>query len=177
MHFRLGTLFCVPRVCRSGPCLIYRYVDSWKDADPQCVFISTLANENNWKVGNCYSKEAFACKVDVGQKIHEEPIDVPDYYCAQSPDYLETPFKLYQDDITGPKCFQFLKNSGDITGTAKSWDKSKERCEEQGAVLASIHSPQQNAWFSSHIPVNYSSFSQNAKKMFRILTFGLGWAT
>ena len=114
-----------------------------------------MANEDNWKVGNCYSKEAFACKVDVGQKIHEEPIDVPDYYCAQSPDYLETPFKLYQDDITGPKCFQFLKNSGDISQVAKPWDKGKERCEEQGAVLASIHSPQQNAWFSSHIPVSF----------------------
>ena len=98
-------------------------------------------------------------QVMTNERSHTQwPVDLPDYYCAQSPDYLETPFKLYQDDITGPKCYQFLKNSGDISGTAKSWDKGKERCEEQGAVLASIHSPQQNAWFSSHIPVSSPQF-------------------
>ena len=67
------------------------------DTDPQCVYLNTLAPETNWKVGNCYSKEAFACQIDVGQKIHEDPVEVPDFYCEQHPDYLETPFKLYQD--------------------------------------------------------------------------------
>ena len=37
----------------------------------------------------------------MGQQIHEQPVEVYDYYCKQSPDYLEVPFKLYGDDIIG----------------------------------------------------------------------------
>ena len=39
---------------------------------PQCAHLNILANEKNWKVQDCYAKEAFACQVQVGQKIHQE---------------------------------------------------------------------------------------------------------
>lgn len=124
------------------------------DTDPQCVVLNTLASENNWKVGNCYSNEAYACQLAVGQKPHQEPIDTPDYYCQQSPDYTEAPFKLYNDDIVGPTCIQFLKNSGNVQGATASWDDSQKRCKEQGANLVSIHSAQQNSWIRSNMHVS-----------------------
>ena len=41
------------------------------ETKPQCVHLNILANEKNWKVQDCYAKEAFACQVKVGQKIHQ----------------------------------------------------------------------------------------------------------
>ena len=41
------------------------------DTKPQCAHLNILANEKNWKVQDCYAKEAFACQVKVGQKIHQ----------------------------------------------------------------------------------------------------------
>ena len=89
------------------------------------------------------------------KSIHKDPIEPPDYYCEQHPEYKDVEFKLYQDDVIGPKCFQFMKNSGAIGSTTLPYVKALARCQEQGATMASVHSPQQNSYFMSHIERNH----------------------
>ena len=89
------------------------------------------------------------------KSIHKDPIEPPEYYCEQHPEYKDVEFKLYQDDVIGPKCFQFMKNSGAIGSTTLPYVKALARCQEQGATMASVHSPQQNSYFMSHIERNH----------------------
>ena len=57
--------------------------------------------------------------------------------------------------MIGPKCFQFMKNSGDVGSTTLPYVKALARCQEQGATMASVHSAQQNSYFMSHIKGNH----------------------
>ena len=115
---------------------------------PKCAYFSLSGRD--WHTDNCYTKEAFACSVDVGKPIHDIPIEPKDYYCKQNPDLKELPFMYYEDDIVGPMCYQFFKNSGNPIDVAANYTESVAKCTNQGAQIASIHSQQQNTFFLSH---------------------------
>ena len=123
----------------------------WNENQPQCAYLSINEVANNWKVGDCYQRDAFACQVDVGQQIHEIAKPTSDYYCKQDPKYKEVQFKLYEEDGFTPMCYQFLKTSGDIKNVEGTWDETRAICQGQGGDLASVHSAKQNAWMFSHI--------------------------
>ena len=82
-------------------------------------------DKNNWKVGNCYERDAFACQVDVGQEISNVPQEPSEYYCKQDSAHNEIKFILYEDDIVGHMCYQFLKNAGDTQGEQQFLSESQ----------------------------------------------------
>ena len=122
----------------------------WNSENPQCAYLDISTTENNWHVGDCYMRDAFACQVDVGVQIHEIEKPVSEYYCKQDPNFKEVQFKLYEEEGHPPRCYQFLKNSGAIEHTSGNWSYAQSLCQSQGAQLASIHSPKQNSWMYSH---------------------------
>ena len=121
------------------------------DDSPFCVYMNTLAAGRNWQVGDCYNREAFACQVQVGQKVHEKPVDQSDYYCTQDDGFeQDLQFKLYEDDKIGHKCFMFLRDVGELMALKQSYRVAEIVCESLDAQIATIHSPEQNAWIHGH---------------------------
>ena len=118
---------------------------------PQCAYLNTLATSDNWKVGNCYERDAFACQVDVGQEISDEPAPASEYYCKQDTAHNEFKFILYEDEIVGHMCYQFLKNAGDTQNVDTNYTTAVDRCATYGATIASVHSAEQNAWMAEHL--------------------------
>ena len=143
------------------------YYEGWESGEPRCdtaqnddspfcVYMNTLATGRNWHVGDCYDREAFACQVRVGQKVHEKPVEnQSDYYCTQDDIYKDSlQFKLYEDDVIGPKCFMFLRDVGTVSGTSVEYKEAVKKCASLGGELATIHSAEQNAWINSHTNKN-----------------------
>ena len=71
-------------------------------------------------------------KVDVGVQIHEVQKPTSEYYCRQSPDFNEVPFKLYEEEGQPARCIQFLKQSGDIPDPTGTWEEARALCKRQG---------------------------------------------
>ena len=84
-------------------------------------------------------------------KPRKEPVPVPDYYCAQNIEHKEVQYKLYQDEIIGPKCFLFAKSGGGTTIKKQTWDDARKFCRDFGGDLVSIHSFEQNSYIMSHL--------------------------
>ena len=87
----------------------------------------------NWHSGDCYSREAFACQVQVGQRIHEKPISTSDYFCEQDADIgKDLKFKLYEDDNIGHQCFMFMRDVGDVSGSDVPYREAEDKCRKLG---------------------------------------------
>ena len=84
-------------------------------------------------------------------KRSKEPIQVPDYYCAQNNEHNEVKYKLYVDDIVGPKCLLFGKSGGGSDIKKQKWDSARKFCRDFGGDLVSIHSFAQNSFIMSHL--------------------------
>ena len=84
-------------------------------------------------------------------KQSKEPVPVPDYYCAQNIDHKEVKYKLYQDDIIGPKCFLFAKSGGGTDIQKATWEDARKFCTDFGGDIVSIHSFEQNSFIVSHL--------------------------
>ena len=84
-------------------------------------------------------------------KQPKEPVPVPDYYCAQNIDHKEIKYKLYQDDIIGPKCFLFAKSGGGSDIKKVTWADARKFCRDFGGDIVSIHSFAQNSFIMSHL--------------------------
>ena len=104
----------------------------------------------------------------------KEPVPVPDYYCAQNIEHKEIQYKLYQDDIIGPKCFLFAHSGGGSDIKKRTWADARKFCRDFGGDLVSIHSFAQNSFIMSHLKDEsfWIGFGPEIRRVFKLM---LAW--